>query len=31
MIPSSREETRWLMIGGVVLCLMTVGLIAASA
>ena len=31
MIPSSRAETRWLMIGGVILCLATVGLIAASA
>jgi putative membrane protein len=31
MIASSREETRWLMIGGVILCLATVGLIAASA
>jgi putative membrane protein len=31
MIPSSRGETRWLMIGGVVLCLATVGLIAAPA
>ena len=31
MIPSSRTETRWLMIGGVILCLATVGLIAASA
>jgi putative membrane protein len=31
MIPSSRGEARWLMIGGVVLCVATVGLIAASA
>lgn len=31
MIQSSRTETRWLMGGGVVLCLATVGLIAASA
>lgn len=31
MIPSSRTEARWLMISGVVLCLATVGLIAASA
>ena len=31
MIPSSRTETRWLMVGGVILCLATVGLIAASA
>ena len=31
MIPSSRVETRWLMVSGVVLCLATVGLIAASA
>jgi hypothetical protein len=31
MIPSSGGETRWLMIGGVVLCLATVGLIAAPA
>lgn len=31
MIPSSRAEARWLMISGVVLCLATVGLIAASA
>lgn len=31
MIPSSRIETRWLMVGGVILCLATVGLIAASA
>jgi inner membrane protein YidH len=31
MIPSSRTETRWLMVLGVVLCLATVGLIAASA
>jgi putative membrane protein len=31
MIPSSRGEARWLMISGVVLCLATVGLIAASA
>jgi putative membrane protein len=31
MIPSSRMETRWLMVLGVVLCLATVGLIAASA
>ena len=31
MIQSSRVETRWLMAGGVTLCLATVGLIAASA
>ena len=31
MIQSSRVETRWLMRGGVLLCLATVGLIAASA
>lgn len=31
MIQSSRVETRWLMCGGVVLCLATVALIAASA
>jgi len=31
MIPSSRVETRMLMSSGVVLCLATVGLIAASA
>jgi hypothetical protein len=31
MIPSSRGEARWLMISGIVLCLATVGLIAASA
>ncbi len=31
MIQSSRVETRWLMGGGVLLCLATVGLIAASA
>ncbi|MDX6607818.1 MAG: putative rane protein [Solirubrobacterales bacterium] len=31
MLPSSRIETRWLMSFGVVLCLATVGLIAASA
>jgi putative membrane protein len=31
MIESSRVETRWLMAGGVTLCLATVGLIAASA
>src|SRR4029077_4267569 len=30
MIQSSRVETRWLMIAGVVLCLATVALIAAS-
>jgi inner membrane protein YidH len=30
MIPSSRAEARWLMVSGVVLCLATVGLIAAS-
>jgi len=30
MIQSSRVETRWLMSGGVTLCLATVGLIAAS-
>jgi hypothetical protein len=28
MIPSSRIETRWLMVGGVTLCLATVGLTA---
>jgi putative membrane protein len=31
MIPSSRAETRLLMSFGVILCLATVGLIAASA
>jgi putative membrane protein len=31
MIQSSRVETRWLMSGGVALCLATVALIAASA
>jgi len=31
MIHSSRLETRWLAGGGVLLCLATVGLIAASA
>ncbi len=31
MIQSSRVETRWLMSGGVILCLATVALIAASA
>jgi putative membrane protein len=31
MIESSRVESRWLMSAGVVLCLATVGLIAASA
>ena len=31
MIQSSRFETRWLVGGGVLLCLATVGLIAASA
>jgi putative membrane protein len=31
MIESSRVEARWLMAGGVLLCLATVGLIAASA
>ena len=31
MIESSRAESRWLMAGGVVLCLATVGLIASSA
>jgi hypothetical protein len=31
MIESSRVESRWLMAGGVLLCLATVGLIAASA
>jgi putative membrane protein len=31
MIPSSRAESRWLMIFGVLLCLATAGLIAASA
>ena len=31
MIQSSRVETRWLMTAGVVLCLATVALIAASA
>jgi putative membrane protein len=31
MIESSRTESRWLMIAGVVLCLATVGLIASSA
>ena len=31
MIQSSRQEARWLMIFGVVLCLATVALIAASA
>ena len=31
MIQSSRVESRWLMVSGVVLCLATVGLIAASA
>jgi putative membrane protein len=31
MIQSSREETRLLMIAGVVLCIATVALIAASA
>jgi putative membrane protein len=31
MIQSSRVETRWLMIAGVVLCLATVALIAGSA
>jgi inner membrane protein YidH len=31
MIQSSRAETRWLMSAGVLLCLATVGLIAASA
>ncbi len=31
MIRSSRTESRWLMVAGVVLCLATVGLIAASA
>jgi putative membrane protein len=31
MIQSSRVESRWLMSAGVVLCLATVGLIAASA
>ena len=31
MIRSSRTESRWLMIGGVILCLATVGLIAGSA
>jgi hypothetical protein len=31
VIPSSRAETRRLMVLGVILCLATVGLIAASA
>ncbi|HEX5821115.1 MAG TPA: DUF202 domain-containing protein [Solirubrobacterales bacterium] len=31
MIESSRTESRWLMMAGVVLCLATVGLIASSA
>ncbi len=31
MIRSSRTESRWLMISGVILCLATVGLIAGSA
>ncbi len=31
MIQSSRIESRWLMSAGVILCLATVGLIAASA
>ena len=31
MIPSSREEARLLMGSGILLCLATVGLIAASA
>jgi hypothetical protein len=31
MIPSSRDEARMLMAFGAVLCLATVGLIAASA
>jgi hypothetical protein len=31
MITSSREEARWLMVFGVILCLATVALIAASA
>lgn len=31
MIQSSRVETKWLMRAGVLLCLATVGLIAASA
>lgn len=31
MIESSRTESRWLMVAGVVLCLATVGLIASSA
>jgi putative membrane protein len=31
MIPSSREETRLLMGSGILLCLATVGLIAASS
>ena len=31
MITSSREQSRWLMVSGVVLCVATVALIAASA
>ena len=31
MITSSREQSRWLMVSGIVLCVATVALIAASA